>query len=95
MPRKGGSALMNLEVEIDRLLMRVVQVGTLPEVEDALRKARRHLYAAWSSSPEPTFSDGPRPDECRAAGVSPRRDASGARTSIRPRAEPTARARRR
>ena len=36
---------MNLEVEIDRLLMRVVEVGTLPEVEDALRKARRHLYA--------------------------------------------------
>ena len=36
---------MNLEVEIDRLLMKVVEIGTLPDVENALRKARRHLYA--------------------------------------------------
>jgi hypothetical protein len=36
---------MNLEVEIDRLLMKVVEIGTVPDVEDALRKARRHLYA--------------------------------------------------
>jgi hypothetical protein len=37
--------LMDLEVEIDRLLMKVVDIGTLPDVENALRKARRHLYA--------------------------------------------------
>ncbi len=37
--------LMDLEVEIDRLLMKVVEIGTLPEVANALRKARRHLYA--------------------------------------------------
>jgi hypothetical protein len=37
--------LLDLEVEIDRLLMKVVGIGTLPEVENALRKARRHLYA--------------------------------------------------
>ena len=37
--------LMELEVEIDRLLMKVVEIGTLSEVETALRKARRHLYA--------------------------------------------------
>ena len=43
--RGRKSDLMDLEVEIDRLLMRVVEIGTLPEVEDALRKARRHLYA--------------------------------------------------
>ena len=43
--RGRKSDLMDLEVEIDRLLMKVVEIGTLPEVEDALRKARRHLYA--------------------------------------------------
>jgi hypothetical protein len=37
--------LMDLEVEIDRLLMKVVEMGTLHDVEDALRKARRQLYA--------------------------------------------------
>jgi hypothetical protein len=37
--------LMSLEVEIDRVLMRVVQIGALPEVENALRKVRRQLYA--------------------------------------------------
>jgi hypothetical protein len=37
--------MMNVEVEIDCMLMKVVEIGQLPEVEDALRKARRHLYA--------------------------------------------------
>ncbi len=36
---------MDLEVEIDRLLMKVVEIGQLPDVEDELRKARRQLYA--------------------------------------------------
>lgn len=39
------SSLMELEVEIDRLLMKVAEIGTLPEVEDSLRKTRRQLYA--------------------------------------------------
>jgi hypothetical protein len=44
--KRGKADLMDLEVEIDRLLMKVVEIGTLPDVEDALRKARRHLYAS-------------------------------------------------
>ena len=36
--------LMDLEVEIDRLLMKVVEIGQLVDVEDALRAARRQLY---------------------------------------------------
>jgi hypothetical protein len=43
--RGRQSDLMGLEVEIDRLLMKVAAIGTLPEVENALRKARRQLYA--------------------------------------------------
>jgi hypothetical protein len=44
---KGGKAdLMDLEVELDRLLMKVVEVGSLPDVENALRRARRQLYAS-------------------------------------------------
>jgi hypothetical protein len=45
MSRTRGSDLMDLEVEIGRLLMKVVEIGQLPDVEDALRKARHHLYA--------------------------------------------------
>jgi hypothetical protein len=45
MTRGRERELMSLEVEIDRLLMRVVATGVLPEVEDALRKVRRQLYA--------------------------------------------------
>ena len=41
--------LMELEVEIDRLLMKVSAIGTLPEVEDALRKTRRQLYAGLAA----------------------------------------------
>src|SRR5579885_1482443 len=37
--------LMDLEIEIDRLLMKVAEIGTLPDVENDLRRARRHLYA--------------------------------------------------
>jgi hypothetical protein len=43
--RGRTSELMDLEVEFDRLLMKVAEFGTLPEVENALRKARRQLYA--------------------------------------------------
>ncbi len=39
---------MALEIELDRLLMKVVEVGELPDVEASLRKARRHLYADLS-----------------------------------------------
>jgi hypothetical protein len=45
MSRGRERELMNLEVEIDRVLMRVVETGALPEVENALRKVRRQLYA--------------------------------------------------
>ena len=45
MCRTRGSDLMDLEVEIDRLLMKVVEIGQLPAVEDTLRDARRQLYA--------------------------------------------------
>lgn len=48
--RKRGQDLMGLEVELDRLLMKVVEVGQLPEVEASLRKARRHLYADLTTS---------------------------------------------
>jgi hypothetical protein len=41
--------LMNLEIEIDRLLMKVVEIGWLGAVEDDLRKARRHLYAGLAA----------------------------------------------
>jgi hypothetical protein len=44
--KRGKTDLMDLEVEIDRLLMKVVEVGSLHDVENALRKARRHLYAS-------------------------------------------------
>src|SRR5262245_5877156 len=37
--------LADLEAELDRLLLQVMDAGDLPEVEDALRKARRLLYA--------------------------------------------------
>jgi hypothetical protein len=45
MGRGRERELMSLEVELDRLLMRVVETGALPEVENALRKVRRQLYA--------------------------------------------------
>jgi hypothetical protein len=44
--KRGKADLMDLEIELDRLLMNVMEVGSLPDVENALRKARRHLYAS-------------------------------------------------
>jgi hypothetical protein len=44
--KRGKADLMDLEIEIDRLLMKVVEVGSLSDVEMALRRARRHLYAS-------------------------------------------------
>jgi hypothetical protein len=44
--RGRANSLMDLEVEIDRLLMKLAEIGPLPDVEDALREARRQLYAA-------------------------------------------------
>jgi hypothetical protein len=43
MMRGRKSDLMDLEVGIDRLLIKVVEIGTLHEVEAELRKARRQL----------------------------------------------------
>jgi hypothetical protein len=39
-------ALHEVETEIDRLLFKVMGVGDLTEIEDSLRRARRHLYGA-------------------------------------------------
>ena len=44
--RGSRTDLMDLEVEIDRLLLKVVEIGSLPEVENTLRNARRQLYAS-------------------------------------------------
>ncbi len=46
---RGKRSLMDLEIDIDRLLMKVVEVGTLSEVENDLRRARRHLYAVMAA----------------------------------------------
>jgi hypothetical protein len=43
--RGRNSGLMDVEFEIDRLLMKVVEIGQLTEVEDALRRVRRQIYA--------------------------------------------------
>jgi hypothetical protein len=45
MGRGKRNNLLDLEIDIDRLLMKVVEIGTLPDVENDLRRARRHLYA--------------------------------------------------
>jgi hypothetical protein len=47
--RGRTNSLMDLEVEIDRLLMKVAAIGTLPQVEDSLRKTRRQLYAGLAA----------------------------------------------
>ncbi len=41
----NAGRLMELEVEIDRVLKKVVELGSLTQVEDVLRKTRRQLYA--------------------------------------------------
>jgi len=43
--RRRSSELMGLELEIDRLRRKVVEIGQLPDVEDGLRSARHRLYA--------------------------------------------------
>jgi hypothetical protein len=42
-------ALLEVEAEIDRLMFQVMRIGDLPEVENALREARRRVYGALSS----------------------------------------------
>jgi len=42
-------ALLGVEAEIDRLIFQVMGIGDLPEVETALREARRRVYGALSS----------------------------------------------
>lgn len=42
-------ALLSVEVEIDRLIFQIMSLGDLPEVEKALRSARRTVYQALSS----------------------------------------------
>jgi hypothetical protein len=46
---RGKKSLMDLEIDIDRLLMKVVEFGELTEVESDLRRARRHLYAVMAA----------------------------------------------
>src|SRR5262249_1953698 len=36
--------LIDLEVEIDRLVFKVMGIGNLPEIEDSLRRVRRQVY---------------------------------------------------
>ena len=42
-------ALLGVEAEIDRLIFSVMGIGDLPEIETALREARRLVYGALSS----------------------------------------------
>jgi hypothetical protein len=44
--RRSMSELAELEVAIDRLLMKVAEIAPLANVEYALREVRRRLYAA-------------------------------------------------
>jgi hypothetical protein len=46
--RGRKTALTDLEVDLDRLLFKVMEVGDLADVENALRSVRRRLYAAWA-----------------------------------------------
>jgi hypothetical protein len=41
-----SKALVELEAEIDRLLFKVMGMGSMTEVEDGLREARRLVYSA-------------------------------------------------
>ena len=36
--------MIDLEVEIDRLVFKVMGIGNLPEIEDSLRQVRRQVY---------------------------------------------------
>jgi hypothetical protein len=42
-------ALLNVEAEIDKLVFQVMLIGDLPDVEEALREARRRIYGALTS----------------------------------------------
>ena len=42
-------ALLSVETEIDKLIFQVMIVGHLPQVENALREARRRVYGALNS----------------------------------------------
>ncbi len=44
---KRNDRLVELEADLDRLLFRVMNEGELAQVENALREARRRLYAAF------------------------------------------------
>ena len=44
---KRNDRLVELEAELDRLLFRVMNLGELADVENALRDARRRLYHAF------------------------------------------------
>ena len=44
---KRNDRLVELEADLDRLLLRVMNEGELVEVENALREARRRLYGAF------------------------------------------------
>jgi hypothetical protein len=46
--RRRKNPLDELEVEFDRLLLKVIDQGNLTRVEDAIRRARRMLYAESS-----------------------------------------------
>ena len=43
---RPSESVLELETELDRLLFKVMNMKSLPEVEEALRDARRALYAA-------------------------------------------------
>jgi hypothetical protein len=48
-PMARAGRLAEIEADLDRLLYRVMDVGQLSDVEDALRLARRRLYGAFAS----------------------------------------------
>jgi hypothetical protein len=43
---RPSESVVELETELDRLLFKVMNMKSLPDVEEALRDARRALYAA-------------------------------------------------
>ncbi|QEH32598.1 hypothetical protein OJF2_10770 [Aquisphaera giovannonii] len=47
-PAREGELLREIEVELDRLLFRVMEIESLAKVEDAIRDVRRALYVAMA-----------------------------------------------
>jgi hypothetical protein len=45
----GSQALLEVEAEIDRLLFKVMGIGALNDIEDALRATRRRLYGGFAA----------------------------------------------